>query len=35
VYLSEYEGSNLKLTEKGKEFLNSDNLELGFMMKII
>jgi superfamily II DNA helicase RecQ len=35
VYLSEYEGSNLKLTEKGREFLNSDNLEMGFMKKII
>ena len=36
VYISEYEGSNLNLTEKGRKFLQlSDNLELGFMKKII
>ena len=34
-YRSEYEGSNLKLTEKGREFLNSENIEMGFMKKII
>ena len=34
-YVSEYEGSNLKLTLKGREFLNSDNLKMGFMKKII
>lgn len=35
-YVSEYEGSNLKLTEKGREFLNDDeNIEMGFLRKII
>jgi superfamily II DNA helicase RecQ len=35
-YVSEFEGSNLKLTEKGKIFLNtSDNIEMEFLKKII
>ncbi len=35
-YISQYDGSNLKLTEKGKVFLNIDkNSPIGFMKKII
>jgi superfamily II DNA helicase RecQ len=35
-YVSDFEGSNLKLTEKGKIFLNtSDNIEMEFLKKII
>ena len=34
-YLSQFEGSTLKCTEKGKKFLNStDYIEIGFMKKI-
>jgi superfamily II DNA helicase RecQ len=34
-YISEYEGSNLKITKKGKKFLNSyDNIEMGFLRKL-
>jgi superfamily II DNA helicase RecQ len=34
-YISQYDGSNLKLTEKGEYFLNQDdNIEIGFMNKI-
>lgn len=36
VYISEYEGSNLNLTEKGRKFLQvSDNHQMGFITKII
>jgi predicted transcriptional regulator len=35
-YMSEHEGSNLKLTDKGITFLNADNnIEMGFIKKII
>lgn len=35
-YKSEYEGSNLKLTEKGREFLNQEeNIDMGFTKLII
>jgi superfamily II DNA helicase RecQ len=34
-YISQFDGSNLKLTEKGEYFLNlDDNIEIGFMNKI-
>lgn len=35
-YLSQYEGSTLKCTEEGQEFLNSsENIRIGFIRKII
>jgi predicted transcriptional regulator len=35
-YISEYDGSKLKLTEKGNVFLNEyNNLKLGFIENII
>ncbi len=35
-YKSEYEGSYLELTDKGKFFLNvGDNIEMGFLEKVI
>ncbi len=35
-YVSEYEGSNIKITEKGKKFVDkTDSLDMGFMMEII
>ena len=35
-YISQYDGSNLKITEKGRVFLNiENNSQIGFMKKII
>jgi superfamily II DNA helicase RecQ len=35
-YISQYDGSNLKITEKGRIFLNMENnSQIGFMKKII
>jgi superfamily II DNA helicase RecQ len=35
-YLSQFEGSTLKCTDKGKKFLNSsENIEIGFIKKLM